>query len=212
MRFTGIRPNECAHLGPRSDVKAQSRHRCRLICTSVRSAKSSMTNCQAEVVAALDRASALPSLVVFDLDYTLWPYWCEMKQATDTPHLYPEARQVLDALRDKGVRMAVASRTPTPPVASAFLQKLGISSGYFESVQLIPWTSANAQKDKAHFPKIQKETGIPYSEMLFFDDESPNIARVSKLGVTSFLVSEAEGVSCRSFTQALQQYAGKSHR
>lgn len=157
MRFTGIRPNECAHLGPRSDVKAQSRHRCRLICTSVRSAKSSMTNCQAEVcptlpsavsqilqacvchqlpcmhaavqvVAALDRASALPSLVVFDLDYTLWPYWqvpspacevvqilwadalhadlcillpsrCEMKQATDTPHLYPEARQVLDALR-----------------------------------------------------------------------------------------------------------------
>lgn len=36
--------------------------------------------------------------------------------------------------------------------------------------------------------------------------------QVSKLGVTSFLVSEAEGVSCRSFTQALQQYAGKSHR
>lgn len=35
--------------------------------------------------------------------------------------------------------------------------------------------------------------------------------QVSKLGVTPFLVSEAEGVSCRSFTQALQQY-GKSHR
>ena len=68
------------------------------------------------------------------------------------------------------------------------------------------------------------------------DDESPNIARVSlttchvclpgageasktlvcclqvsKLGVTSFLVSEAEGVSCRSFLQALQQY-DNSHR
>ena len=35
--------------------------------------------------------------------------------------------------------------------------------------------------------------------------------QVSKLGVTSFLVSEAEGVSCRSFTQALQQYDNR-HR
>ena len=36
----------------------------------------------------------------------------------------------------------------------------------------------SAQKDTAHFPAIKKELGIPYSEMLFFDDESPNVSKV----------------------------------
>ena len=52
----------------------------------------------------------------------------------------------------------------------------------FDSIQLIPASSGvdhhSAQKDKAHFPRIQKETGVPWSGMLFFDDESPNIAKV----------------------------------
>lgn len=40
-------------------------------------------------------------------------FFCHPCSQTSAPH------------RDKGVRMAVASRTPTPPVASAFLRKLG---------------------------------------------------------------------------------------
>ena len=109
---------------------------------------------------------------------------------------------VLSQRRAANVRMAIASRTPTPPVATAWMRRLGeqsvaltlltqkqkpaehrsdrgvlagIASGYFESVQLIPYT----QKDTTHFPKIQHDTGVPYSKMLFFDDESGNITRVS---------------------------------
>ena len=53
----------------------------------------------------------------------------------------------------------------------------------FVSTQLIPASSGfdmdGAAKDKHHLPNIHKETGVPYSEMIFFDDESPNVQKVS---------------------------------
>ena len=62
----------------------------------------------------------------------------------------------------------------TLPLCNKCTRGAGIAKGYFESVQLIPYT----QKDTTHFPNIQRDTGVPYTEMLFFDDESGNITRV----------------------------------
>ncbi|GJP38129.1 hypothetical protein CLOM_g724 [Closterium sp. NIES-68] len=67
----------------------------------------------------------VPKLVVFDLDYTLWPFWCECRRKSDNPRLYPEAGQVLSALAAAGIPFAFASRTPTPDIARVFLDKLG---------------------------------------------------------------------------------------
>jgi hypothetical protein len=53
-------------------------------------------------------------------DYTLWPYWCEMMSARDSPWLYPQDLSILKALELRGVQLALASRTPTPDVAAAF--------------------------------------------------------------------------------------------
>ncbi|CAI7763250.1 unnamed protein product, partial [Closterium sp. NIES-54] len=83
----------------------------------------------------------VPKLVVFDLDYTLWPFWCECRRKSDNPRLYPEAGQVLSALAAAGIPIAFASRTPTPDIARVFLDKLGFqnedgggfSSGYGSS-------------------------------------------------------------------------------
>lgn len=44
------------------------------------------------------------------------------------PWLYPQARGIIYALKDKGIEMAIASRSPTSDVAKAFLAKLGIQS------------------------------------------------------------------------------------
>lgn len=70
-------------------------------------------------------------------------------------------------------------------VAEAGLLSVSAAAGWcdlFDSVQLIPASSGfdhhSAQKDTAHFPAIKKELGISYSDMLFFDDESPNISKV----------------------------------
>ncbi|KAI3430643.1 hypothetical protein D9Q98_005236 [Chlorella vulgaris] len=157
-------------------------------------------------------AHALPSCIVFDLDYTLWPFWCEMYTAADSPSLYPDVPAILDGLGARGVLLALASRTPTPHVANAFIDKLDLRHR-FCSVQLIPaadgFDQHSAQKDKAHLPNIQREIGLPYSSLLFFDDERGNVQKVAALGVTSILVSTSTGVSLQSLEQGLQEFADR---
>lgn len=105
-----------------------------------------------------------------------------MYTAADSPSLYPDVPAILDGLRARGVLLALASRTPTPHVANAFIDKLELRHR-FCSVQLIPaadgFDQHSAQKDKAHLPNIQRETGLPYSSLLFFDDERGNVQKVS---------------------------------
>lgn len=52
----------------------------------------------------------------------------------DMPSLYPHAKGILLALKDKGINMAVASRSPTPDIANTFLDKLGIKSMFVAQV------------------------------------------------------------------------------
>lgn len=52
----------------------------------------------------------------------------ECRSKRDMPKLYPHAKGILYALKDKGVKLAIASRSPTPDIANTFLEKLGIKS------------------------------------------------------------------------------------
>ncbi|KAL6535024.1 hypothetical protein OROMI_026398 [Orobanche minor] len=70
----------------------------------------------------------LSRLVVFDLDYTLWPLYCECRSKRDTARMYPHAKGILYAFKDKGVKIAIASRSPTPDIGNTFLDKSGIQS------------------------------------------------------------------------------------
>ncbi|KAI8465229.1 MAG: acid phosphatase-domain-containing protein [Monoraphidium minutum] len=158
-------------------------------------------------------AAALPKVLVLDLDYTLWPCWCECYSAGDAPPgLFPHVEGILDACRGAGIKLAVASRTPTPHVARAFMQKLGIAD-IWDSVQLIPaasgWDCSTAQKDRAHLPAIKEELGAGWAEMLFFDDEDGNVHKVSRLGVPSVLVDTGSGLSLERFRQGLELFAAR---
>ncbi|KAL8554924.1 hypothetical protein ACS0TY_002926 [Phlomoides rotata] len=139
----------------------------------------------------------LPRLVVFDLDYTLWPFYCE---CVDMPRLYPHAKGILYALKDKGVKLAIASRSPTPDIANTFLEKLGIKS-MFDAQEI--FSSWSHKTD--HFQRINRKTNIPYTEMLFFDDEDRNIDAVSNMGATSILVGN--GVNLGALRQGLSEFS-----
>ncbi|XVF61513.1 hypothetical protein PTKIN_Ptkin08bG0135900 [Pterospermum kingtungense] len=116
----------------------------------------------------------LPRLVVFDLDYTLWPFYCECCDEDEMPYLYPHAKGILLALKEKGIDVAIASRSPTPEIAKPFLDKLGIRSIFVAEEIFSSWTHKTE-----HFQRIHRRTGVPFSSMLFFDDEDRNIEAVT---------------------------------
>ncbi|KAF4636605.1 hypothetical protein G7Y89_g1478 [Cudoniella acicularis] len=144
----------------------------------------------------------LPKLIVFDLDYTLWPFWVDthvtppLKASSahdsakdrfgETFSFYHEVPSILHSLRERGIKVGVASRTSAPDLGREMLRLLHISDGegkkrkaidYFDHMEIYPGSKIT------HFTKLQKATGLKFEEMLFFDDESRN-RNVETLGVT----------------------------
>lgn len=147
----------------------------------------------------------LPKLIVFDLDYTLWPFWvdthCTPPLKASSSHgsakdkfgesfaFYHEVPSILYSLRERGVKVGAASRTSAPDLAREMLRLLHIpdtegkkkkSIEYFDYMEIYPGNKIT------HFTKLQKATGLGFEDMLFFDDESRN-RNVETLGVTSKL-------------------------
>nr|ACU20746.1 unknown [Glycine max] len=147
---------------------------------------------KAEALQIMGVFSLLPRLVVFDLDYTLWPFYCECRSKHDTPSLFPHSRGILHALKQERIDVAIASKSPTPDIATTYLDKLSIRSMFAAEEIFYTW------KDKTeHFQRIHSKTGVPYNSMLFFGDDNNNIPGASELGVTSILVRN--GVNLGAF-------------
>ncbi|GAA5965426.1 hypothetical protein JCM3765_002375 [Sporobolomyces pararoseus] len=133
---------------------------------------------------------------------------------------YPEVPGILMDLHKSKIHIAAASRTHAPKAARQALTELLIP-GSIDSDDLL--RAAKAKKEQelvssinlfdsmeiypgskiSHFQELHKKTGIPYSEMVFFDDESRN-REVTKLGVTFVLVSS--GVNRRLFESGLESW------
>ncbi|KAH6984681.1 acid phosphatase-domain-containing protein [Ilyonectria sp. MPI-CAGE-AT-0026] len=190
--------------------------------SSITTSSTSTTNAALTLLPAslADPALPLPKLVVFDLDYTLWPFWVDthvaMPLKPNSTHsagidkygeefaFYDDVPSIMYTLPRAGVRMAVASRTPTPNIARDLLKIIHIpppppvddatapskpekakrAADLFEGgIEAYPGSKLK------HFEIIQKRTGIRYEDMLFFDDEPRNFETES-LGVTMYLIRD----------------------
>ncbi|KAI4375586.1 hypothetical protein MLD38_013440 [Melastoma candidum] len=116
------------------------------------------------------------------------------------PSLYPHAKGILHALKEKGIGISIASRSPTADIANAFLEKLSLKSMFAAQEIYSSWSHKTE-----HFQRIHSRTGVPFSSMLFFDDEDRNIQAVSKMGVTSILVDN--GVNLGEFRKGLVKFS-----
>ncbi|KAJ3718194.1 magnesium-dependent phosphatase-1 [Lentinula raphanica] len=175
----------------------------------------------------------LPKLVVFDLDYTLWDLWIDthvtgplhrdknnVNEVLDKYNrpisFYEHIPQILHRLRTAGVTIAAASRTSAPTLARSALNLLlvppmtgsGSKEGPVKAMKAIEFFDqleivTQVRSKLTHFKRLHKKTGIPYSEMLFFDDEHRN-REVEELGVTFHLVRD--GLDDRTFEQGLAEW------
>ena len=157
-----------------------------------------------------------PSLIVFDLDFTLWDAggtWCDhlyppFKNSPNGPvdshdrlvRLYDDVRDILDWCQEHQVRMALASRTYEPKWAKKLIKLLEIAD-LFEYHEIFPASKVT------HFSNLHEASGIPLREMLFFDDEMRNIYEVGRMGVTSMFVEN--GMDMKLFKKGLKKWESK---
>jgi magnesium-dependent phosphatase 1 len=176
----------------------------------------------------------VPKLIVFDLDYTLWPFWCDthvdppvkanpkdggltIRDAHGATHgFYNEVAGLLAAIREKGILVGCASRTCTPDLARKMLTLLRLpSGGETSSGQSKPAISAFEYLEMypgsktTHFQRIKKRSGVQYEEMLFFDDESRN-RDVEELGVVMQLVRD--GVTVKEVDGGVRRWRERNKK
>ena len=159
----------------------------------------------------------IPGLIVFDLDFTLWdcggrwidctawPFRSEEGRVFDRQdsefHLYANVRDILSDLEEQDCDLALASRTSQPSWATWLLEEWNLT-GKFRYQEIYPGSKVE------HFQRLSEQSGLAFSEMLFFDDEERNIVEVGELGVTAIHVTS--GVSHEHLQAGLQQWKQNS--
>ncbi|OTF80183.1 magnesium-dependent phosphatase 1-like protein [Euroglyphus maynei] len=162
----------------------------------------------------------LPRLAVFDLDHTVWPFGIDGFQYIP-PYFYHEGKlidvhgqeirhfsdfpHIFQLLRDKGIQIAVASRTKFPTGAYHLIELFDWQK-YINYYQIYPGVKVK------HFERIREESAINFNEMIFFDDEERNIIDVGQqLGVDAILVDHETGVTEKIVIESLENFVTKQN-
>lgn len=125
-------------------------------------------------------------LVIFDMDYTL------MNWVGGGPKLYVDVESVLEYIKEKGIKMAIASYNINP---MHFLKKFGIEE-YFDFIATDDAKDImNVDYKKSMLKRILEHYEIEPQEAVFFDDQPCNILTAERLGIKSHLVDMNSGVN-----------------
>ncbi|KDQ10828.1 hypothetical protein BOTBODRAFT_190283 [Botryobasidium botryosum FD-172 SS1] len=140
---------------------------------------------------------------------------------TTTPDLHVPAREALSLLllpaKPQKTLLDHFSHSSSKSKAAAEAEEGASSSSasepipardFFDTMEIYPFfRSAAVEGSKlVHFKALHEKTGIPYDQMLFFDDEIRN-KEVEKLGVTFILVRR--GVDHDCYQKGLQEWRRK---
>ncbi|MCJ1485725.1 hypothetical protein MMC06_005900 [Schaereria dolodes] len=135
----------------------------------------------------------LPKLIVFDLDYTLWPFWIDTHV---TPPLkakdgnskavdrwgeyfafYPDVPSILLAAYSHHIPLATASRTQAPDLAHSLLKILHLPP--------LPSSRSSTSSTSANAPR-KRALDIFAHHQIFPGDKRQHFTKLQKLTGTSY--------------------------
>ncbi|KAG7271345.1 hypothetical protein CRUP_006837 [Coryphaenoides rupestris] len=119
-----------------------------------------------------------PTLVVFDLDFTLWPFWVDTHVAA--PFHKDQNTGEVDG-------------------ANQLLTLFKLNQYISKYKEIYPGSKLT------HFKKLHDDSQVEYGDMMFFDDEPRNISEVGRLGVHCVLVRS--GVTLKLVEEELQRFS-----
>ncbi|MCJ1444558.1 MAG: hypothetical protein MMC23_005060 [Stictis urceolatum] len=171
----------------------------------------------------------LPKVLIFDLDYTLWPFWVDthvsgsLKANTNNTTVtdrtgesftfYQDIPSILHSASTLSLPLALASRTHAPDLAQKMLSLIHIPtpstqtstkpSAPRKALDFFAYRQIFPGDKKAHMRGIQKSSGIAFEDMLFFDDEMRN-RNVESLGVCFWFVRD--GVTVGEVDEGVREW------
>ena len=176
----------------------------------------------------------LPGLVVFDLDFTVWPFDCHKDRAMPftrnesnvydcrgrIANCYPDIPSIIGFLVDNNIPVAYASRNPS---RDHIIELLKISVIQTKKGKTTLWdilpnhnylqaysSGFYGYAKNAHFNRLHVVTGVEFNKMLFFDDLPQNIEQARTKGIISIQLAK-DGVTMDLFKMGLKLY-NDSHK
>lgn len=126
---------------------------------------------------------------------------------------YNDVAGLLCACKDKDIKLGVASRTSAPALARELLDLLVVPKTSTvnapNAFSMFDYTEMYPGSKVTHFQKLQKKSGLPFEEMLFFDDEARN-KNVESLGVVMYLVRD--GVTTSEVDNGIKEWRQRNGR
>ena len=187
---------------------------------------------------ALDalRAGPTPSILIFDCDWTLYPFDCDKDRIGPfswqiwhgvvdyygrPSNSYTDVSNIFGAIIDSGISVAFLSRNPSAHHVKQLLSVIPCNTKVERTKKFLlnampsdsyfhAYSSNGFGKGKdKHFRALRADSSIPFSEMLFFDDMPENVSAAEVQGTTSVLLGRM-GLTLEAFTGGLQRWRQRS--